>query len=187
MSTYPKTINTTWNLYNYDIWGNKEDGYEVNNTFFIRPVNLTLKVNVYNQNTEREFSAAYPSDYQIKKLFNVGCKITTSGDDATIYVNRDSDGYPIGEMRLDDNRTLSPIYWRYEYRVDLNERGIYVAHVEDESGKIIFRISNEDSENGELWIIEDGFMRHTEDMAGLTEYLIDIKIIPPHSLIVYKG
>jgi ribosomal protein L32 len=58
---------------------------------------------------KQEFESAYPSDYQIKKLFGVGCKISTEGDDLTIYVNRESDNYPIGELHCIDFDSLSPI------------------------------------------------------------------------------
>lgn len=59
--------------------------------------------------------------------------------------------------------------------VDLDERGIIRAHVENEVGNSIFDFSNEDedgapSEDG-LWLIEFGYMRHARDALGLLEYL----------------
>jgi len=86
----------------------------------------------------------------------------------------------------------------YEYRIDLNERGYYNAHVEEtKTGKIIFTVSNEqeyEDENGDIVIeygnislVEDGYMKHGEDMRGLENYLTDMKIIPEYSNIKFVG
>lgn len=105
-----KTIKSTWELWNYDVWGNRKDGYEVNNRFcFNREYEINLKIMVNNPNTKFEFHSAYPTDYQIRKAFEVGCSIDLGGDDTTIYVNRSSDGYPIGEMFCTSHKSLSPI------------------------------------------------------------------------------
>ncbi len=37
------------------------------------------------------------------------CRIDTDGDDLTIYVERERDGYPIGEMRCISHASLSPV------------------------------------------------------------------------------
>lgn len=57
----------------------------------------------------REFISAYPSDRQIKRAFGVTCRIDTDGDDLTIYVTRERDGYPIGEMHCESHESLSPV------------------------------------------------------------------------------
>jgi hypothetical protein len=86
----------------------------------------------------------------------------------------------------------------YEYRIDLDERGYYYAHVEDSTGKIVFSLNNEveeiDGETGEsyqtyggLQLVEDGFMKHNEDMAGLENYLVEMKVIPQFSNIKFMG
>jgi len=109
-----KTVKTTWELWNYDVWGNDDDGYEVNDRFcFNREYTINLKPVTYNQGTPRAFIAAYPSDYQIKKAFGVSCAIDADGDDTVIYVNRESDGYPIGEMYCISHSSLSPIKDNY--------------------------------------------------------------------------
>ena len=105
-----KTLKTTWELWDYDVWGNREEGYEVNNRFCInREYPINLKPVTYNQNTPSAFIAAYPSDYQIKKAFGVSCALDLSGDDTHIYVNRESDSYPIGTMYCTSHSSLSPI------------------------------------------------------------------------------
>lgn len=70
--------------------------------------------------------------------------------------------------------------------VDMDERGVFSAHVEDPKGKEVFSFSSEDEEDGELWIVRDGFMRHSTDIAGLEEYLVDLKIIP-RGAVIYNG
>ena len=67
--------------------------------------------------------------------------------------------------------------------VDLDERGWFKAHVENQNGKAVFQFSNEDetgwpSEDG-LWLIEDGFMRHGRDSDGLLNYLKSVGVARP--------
>jgi hypothetical protein len=86
----------------------------------------------------------------------------------------------------------------YEYHIDLNERGYYNAHVEEaESGKIICEINNEQTyedengdlitEYGEITLVQDGYMKHGEDMTGLENYLIEMEVIPKYSRIKFVG
>lgn len=104
-----KTLLTTWEVSTYDVWGNAKDGYDVNDRYRQGDVTLRLRPVAYNIGTEHEFTSAYPSDYQIQKAFGVSCKIDTDGDDTTIYVNRASDSYPIGELHCISHASLSPI------------------------------------------------------------------------------
>lgn len=69
---------------------------------------------------------------------------------------------------------------QYRYVIDLNERGIFQAHVEHEDGEIVFKFSNleDGEEQEELWIVADGFMENIEDLSGLHKCLIDLGIIP---------
>lgn len=78
----------------------------------------------------------------------------------------------------------------YHYIVDLDERGIYKAHVEHaETGEVIFELSNEDEDGNtsELWIVEDGYMKNTHDMTGLHEYLEALCFVNDEDKIIYKG
>lgn len=105
-----KTVKTVWELWSYDVWGNAEDGFDVNDrSCFNRNYAINLKIEVNNPGTPLEFESAYPTDYQIKKAFGVGCKLALDGDDTTIYVARESDDYPIGEMICTSHSSLSPI------------------------------------------------------------------------------
>ncbi len=105
-----KTVDTTWEIWTYDVWGNAQDGYDVNNRFCDdRNYEIRLKIETNNPGNVCEFLSAYPSDYQIKKAFGIGCQLDLYGDDISIYVNRLSDGYLIGEMLLTSHSSLSPI------------------------------------------------------------------------------
>ena len=60
---------------------------------------------------------------------------------------------------------------KYYYIVDLDERGYYNAHVEDEFDNIVYEISNEyyneelnQTWYGPIWLIEDGYMKDTYDI-----------------------
>jgi hypothetical protein len=108
-----KRIKTVWELRDYDVWGNKEDGYEVNDATVVdRDYLITLTVTTYNKGTtDLEFDAAYPTDRQIRQALGIKprVKIDTEGDDTTIYVNAAKNGYPLGEMRCVSHKSLSPI------------------------------------------------------------------------------
>lgn len=67
--------------------------------------------------------------------------------------------------------------------VDLDERGSFKAHVEDaQLGNVVFELSNENPDTGwpdedGLWLVNDGFMRHTRDVDGLHEYLVQAGLV----------
>jgi hypothetical protein len=106
-----KTVQTTWELWSYDVWGNSEDGYEVNDrSCFDRDYVINCKIEHNNANLPAlAFDSASPSDYQIKKAFGVSCAIETNGDDTHITIDRASDGYPLGEMYCTSHASLSPV------------------------------------------------------------------------------
>jgi hypothetical protein len=75
--------------------------------------------------------------------------------------------------------------------VDLDERGWFKAHVENQNGKTIFEFSNEDEtgwpSNDGLWLVEAGFMRHGRDVVGLLDYLKSIGIAKPTATMRMEG
>lgn len=104
------TVDTTWELWSYDVWGNATDGYDVNDrSCFDRAYPLALTVERFNADKPGEFFGAYPSDAQIREAFGIRCRFETDGDDLTIHVTRERDGYPIGEMLCTSHASLSPI------------------------------------------------------------------------------
>lgn len=71
--------------------------------------------------------------------------------------------------------------------IDLDERGSFRGHVEDQKGRTVFEFSNEDEngwpdENG-FWLVEGGFMKHGRDVDGLHEYLVQMGIAKADSTI----
>lgn len=104
-----KTIETVWEIATYDVWGNSKEGFEVNDVYRNGEITIRCKPERYNIGTEREFVSCGPSDYQIKKIFGINCRIDKDGDDMVIYVNRSRDLYPIGELRCISHSSLSPI------------------------------------------------------------------------------
>lgn len=110
MTTRAQTVDTTWECWTYDVWGNAKDGYDVNDrSCFDRAAELTLTVEVCNAGTPQAFESAHPTDRQIRRLFGLTCKFETDGDDTIVYITRVRDGYPIGEMFCTSHESLSPI------------------------------------------------------------------------------
>ncbi len=109
-ATTTKTIKTVWELWSYDVLGNARDGFEVNDrSCFDRQHELELTIETHNVGTDYEFQSAHPTDKQIRAAFGCKCRIETDGDDCVVYVTRQRDDYPIGEMILVSPTQLSPI------------------------------------------------------------------------------
>lgn len=58
----------------------------------------------------------------------------------------------------------------YEYFINHDERGEFSADVRNSEGRTIFEFKSD--EDGFVDMIEDGHMRHKNDLDGLREYLI---------------
>lgn len=101
------SILTRWQMIFYDVSGNSRDGYEVSNMYSHGEIEIFAPQTVYNVGTKQEFIGASPSDRQVKRAFGVRCRISTDGDDLTIYVNRSYDSYPIGELQCVSHESLS--------------------------------------------------------------------------------
>lgn len=69
---------------------------------------------------------------------------------------------------------------KYEYHINIDERGSFLADVRkgNANGKTVFEIraGNELGEY-ESSIFEDGYMKHKDDMVGLKSYLVSLKIL----------
>ena len=97
-----KTIEQTFEIRTYDVWGNAEDGYEVNNVFSAGKVTLDVPVKVYNEGTPQQFESPEITDDQIRQALGLrrNFPIETDGDDTIIYVNSERTGKPLGELFL---------------------------------------------------------------------------------------
>ena len=86
---------STWTIWEYDVWGNAEDGYDVNNR--MRSGKITL--------TEGELNDKFLFDAAMKRNgMNVRWKDIdqNAGDqEDAIYFVRESDGMPLGEITRD--------------------------------------------------------------------------------------
>lgn len=75
--------------------------------------------------------------------------------------------------------------------VDLDERGVFKAHVETPTGKTVFSFSNEDdngwSSEDCLWLVEAGYMRHARDTDGLLDYMRSVGIVGVNSSMTIQG
>jgi len=107
-----KRILTLWEVRTYDVWGNHEDGYHVNDSYVQhREYPIICAVKTYNAGTEFEFQSAFPTHRQIRNVLGIkaGVKIDVDGDDLHIYVEASEDGYPLGELYCVSHESLSPI------------------------------------------------------------------------------
>lgn len=77
--------------------------------------------------------------------------------------------------RLREARSKSHLFGYY---INKDERGEFSADVRDLDDKTVFELQSDD-ETGEVWAVEDGFMKDTGDIAGLELYLKKHKIIGP--------
>lgn len=104
-------ITTKWETYDYDVWGNERDGWDVNDTLRGATVKLRLKVEVNNRGTPQEFLSAYPTDRQIRSALGIkkGVRLSLDGDDLNIEVSAASNDYPLGRLVCVSHESLSPI------------------------------------------------------------------------------
>ncbi len=67
----------------------------------------------------------------------------------------------------------------FGYYIDVDERGSFLADVRNAEGKTVFEIkAGSELAEGESSIFDDGFMKNKADVAGLTEYLQSLSVIP---------
>jgi len=90
-----------------------------------------------------------------------------------------------------NNLGLSKPHQRLSLVVDLDERGCFNAHVENQEGENVFQFSNEDesgwpSDDG-LWLIDDGYMKHGRDTVGLLDFLKSNGIATPNATLTLNN
>jgi hypothetical protein len=100
-------LKTEWEVWHYDVWGNEEDGYDVNDRHCIcRHLTVMCAVKTYNVGTNSQFSSAEIPDKVQLDMFGVASN--NQGDD-THYYFEDDNGKPLGEMICVSHESLSPI------------------------------------------------------------------------------
>ena len=74
----------------------------------------------------------------------------------------------------------------FEYFINLDERGSFLADVRDEAGKVVFNIrAGAELPEDEASIFEDGYMNHPEDLCNLADYLRDLGIMSQNDDLVF--
>jgi hypothetical protein len=97
-----------YEIWTYDVWGNAEDGYEVNDRYNQeRQAVMEIPPRTYNQGTESQFTCFTPSDKQILAflkeygILKETCTlddIEIDGTDKSFYARESKDGYPLCEV-----------------------------------------------------------------------------------------
>lgn len=77
---------------------------------------------------------------------------------------------------------------RYGYTIDQDERGSFRARVVDTVGTTVFTVLAGDALGvDDTSLVDDGFMRHLNDLAGLTDYLRSMGTLPADSEILTEA
>lgn len=111
-----RTERTVWEVRTYDVWGNDDSGWEVNDTYALDP-HLVLDLPVKRRQTgapwdraKGEFLCCEISERQIREALGLHrCQLDIDGDDTHVTVNRRKDGYPLGELYCTSHDSLAPI------------------------------------------------------------------------------
>ena len=100
------TQKQVWDLWSYDVWGNADDGYDVNDRHCLnREIEIEVKEERYNIGTEQEFGDFIPTDEQMHEIISEYFDVKLSdlefdGDDMVCYINLEKDAYPLCELHL---------------------------------------------------------------------------------------
>ncbi len=111
--------------------------------------------------------------------------------DDDVLLSKTDDGCWVSCWRYVDDETVGINRLTLTLVVDLDERGIFKAHVEDPDGNSIFEFSNEDEEGGVskhgIWLVSAGYMRHGRDTDGLLSYLQEIGVATNENTLTVSG
>ena len=93
-----------YDVFTYDVWGNEEDGYEVNDVFpFARGAEIKQEEIEYNEDTPHSFLSWEVPEAELIEALRIkpGTAIEVSGDDdLALCVESAADCYPLGELRF---------------------------------------------------------------------------------------
>lgn len=106
-------LKTEWEVWTYDVWGNEEDGWDVNDrTCVCRRLQVECIVKTWNRGTPQQFSSA---ELPVRVMLDwFGGEATNDGDDLHYYFE-DENGKPLGEMICTSHESLSPIKVRPDW------------------------------------------------------------------------
>ena len=100
-----RTERTLWEVRSYDVWGDAEEGWVVNDTYVVNS-HLVLDLPIRRSQTgapwdrqKGEYLHCEISERQIRDALDLrGCQLDIDGDDTHVTVNRRDDCYPLGEL-----------------------------------------------------------------------------------------
>jgi hypothetical protein len=93
-----KTKIRTYQIRTYDVWGNVNDGFEVNDIFSHGTVSIVCKQKIYNAGTPNQFEDFEPTDRQLSIAAGFGVSVSWDGQDGTFIADKSSNGMPVGEL-----------------------------------------------------------------------------------------
>lgn len=64
----------------------------------------------------------------------------------------------------------------FGFYINLNERGSFYGDLRNMDGTTVLEIKSND--DGEIDLIEDGYLKHNQDLAGIAEYAVTVGLIP---------
>jgi hypothetical protein len=95
-----KTRTRIYTLRVYDVWGNEQDGYDVNDTFTIGEVRIRCRAEVHNPGMPSEFIDYVPTERQL--ALAVGEKgLVWSGESDDVLFAETKRGKPVCELRFE--------------------------------------------------------------------------------------
>lgn len=106
------TIKTTWKVWTYEVWGNRDDGWDVNDRFPLHSnYGIEIQPTLLNPGTDREFVCVCLNDRQLRNALGLkpGWPLEVEGDDLNYYVNCGRTGCPLGELSCTSHVSLSPV------------------------------------------------------------------------------
>lgn len=94
--TQPRFKVRVFEFWTYDVWGNRREGYEVNDRRQHGTVAIRCKLETFNIGTPHEFTTYNPSDRQLSRAVN-GMGLSWEGQDGAYYAETKY-GKPVCEL-----------------------------------------------------------------------------------------
>ena len=112
---------------------------------------------------------------------------TLAMDDDAVIANTTGGAWVSCWMRIGNAEASEYRNTHLLMTVDLDERGVFKAHVDDMDGNTILTMSNEEDEDGGLSLVRDGFIKHPRDTVGLLVYLKEMGMAPESASLEIQG
>jgi len=100
MATSRKTKIRIYTLRSYDVWGNDQDGYDVNDSFVVGEVRIRCRAQKHNVGTAHEFVDYVPTERQLALAVGERGLVWSGEPDETLYAETKR-GKPVCELRFE--------------------------------------------------------------------------------------